>query len=332
MSDSLLTVENLTVEFPLAGRLPFRAVDDVSFDVRPGEAVGIVGESGSGKTVTMRTIGGLPTPAVRTDGEIGFAGKPLLSLSGRPLRAARTDMAAVFQNPRAALDPVFTVGSQLTETIRARRRVSGGKARAEAMLLLESVGIPDPPRRMAEFPHSMSGGMAQRVSIALALACAPRILLADEPTSALDVSVQAQIVDLMDNLRREEGMSLLFISHDIGAVAQLCERIVVMYAGRVVESGRTREVIAEPSHPYTAALISAVPRIAASRRADGLPFVEIPAGSGPRPHVTDPVCNFTDRCTMVAEECHLNPATPRHLAGDRVTRCLRAHEMLGALS
>ncbi|WP_207951262.1 ABC transporter ATP-binding protein [Cupriavidus sp. L7L] len=255
-----LSVEALSVAFQASGNAGVVAVQGVSFTLARGESLGIVGESGSGKSVTAKAIAGLlPSPA-RVSGDIRLQGRSLFAGDHKTLAALRAPVSYIFQNPKAALDPVFTIGSQLVETLRWRQCLGTAAAVERAVALLDAVGIPEPEKRLREFPHTLSGGMAQRVMIALSLACEPELLIADEPTSALDVSIQAQILSLLGELRSQRGASLIFISHDLSAVAELCDRVIVMHAGRAVEAGPTRAVIGSPAHPYTRSLIDAIPR------------------------------------------------------------------------
>lgn len=281
MSTALLSIEGLNVGFRQHRRLT-PVVHGVSFDVAAGSVLGVVGESGSGKSVTARTVAGILAPNGVATGSIRYRGHELVGLTPKQSRVRRQGIAMVFQNPRRALDPVFTVGNQLIETLRGHdRSLTKGQAAYRAGELLAAVGIPEPRRRLGDYPHMMSGGMAQRVMIALALACSPDLLVADEPTSALDVSVQAQILELLLELRRERGTAIVFISHDLGAVAELCDDVVVMFDGRVVEKGPARRVISAPAHSYTNKLLNAVPRLrSAPVPAGELPFVGLgPAGA-----------------------------------------------------
>lgn len=279
----LLSVDRLTVEFRQHRHSAARVVHGVSFDVADGAFVGIVGESGSGKSVTARTVAGILAPNGVATGSVRYHGQERIGLPSARVRGRRQGIAMIFQNPRRALDPVFTVGDQLVETLRAHdRSLTKRQAVDHAAGLMAAVGIPDPRRRLRDHPHTMSGGMAQRVAIALALACSPDLLIADEPTSALDVSVQAQILELLLGLRRDHGTALVFISHDLGAVAELCDDIVVMSGGRVVETGPTRRVIGGPAHSYTRELLNAVPRLRGTPvPADELPFAGAAPGEAP---------------------------------------------------
>jgi peptide/nickel transport system ATP-binding protein len=330
VAKALLEINDLAVSFEKndEGMAQF-SIADVSFSVGEGEIVGIVGESGSGKTVTARAIAGLLPPSAQVDGSIGFEGVELTSTKGTRARQGREGISYIFQNPTKALDPVFTVGSQLTETLRRQRGLRGRVAEEAAIELLLSVGIPEPVRRMKEYPHSFSGGMAQRVMTALALACNPRLLIADEPTSALDVSIQAQVLALLRRIRDEEGTGIVFISHSLGAVAELCDRVVVMYSGRVVEVGPTSEIIRDPRHPYTLGLLQAVPQLKVEAlEATDVPFQEIPvAESLIGPSVIG--CNFVNRCRFALPECSQAPSEMVAVALGRESRCIRAAELFG---
>ena len=279
-----------------------RAVDGVSFDVRPGETLGIVGESGCGKTVTSLSILGLlPRPPARImDGSsIRFDGEELVGAREKRLRALRgNDVSMVFQEPMSSLNPVYSIGSQVTEALRLHRALGRKAARAEAIRLLEEVGIPEPERRIDDYPHQLSGGMRQRVMIAMALSCEPKLLIADEPTTALDVTIQAQILELLAGLRKSHGMSVLLITHDLGVVAEVCDRVVVMYAGQVVETGSVHEIFAHPAHPYTRALLASLPVV----DHPGQRLASIP-GTVPNPTRWPEGCRFRARCRFAREGC-----------------------------
>lgn len=257
---SLLDVRNLSVVFD-SRRGDLKAVDRINFSLSPGESLGIVGESGSGKSVTsLALMGLLPNTAKISADKLEFAGKGVLALSEREKQKMRgSDVAMIFQDPMTSLNPCFTVEFQLTETIRVHRGGSKQENRRRAIALLEQVGIPDPEARLRNYPHQLSGGMSQRVMIAMAIACEPKLLIADEPTTALDVTIQAQILRLLQKLRKERDMSLILITHDIGVVSQHSEKILVMYAGQGVEFGSTKDVIRSPKHPYTRALLESLP-------------------------------------------------------------------------
>ncbi|HVD28764.1 MAG TPA: ABC transporter ATP-binding protein [Mycobacteriales bacterium] len=313
---SLLRVEVLSAVFGRRGRRDVRAVDGVSFEVEAGETVGLVGESGSGKSVTsLAVMGLLPKRGVTVDGSVDFDGRQLLRLSQDELRDLRgRDMAMVFQDPLSSLNPVVPIGTQVTEVLTRHRKVSGVDARREAARLLEIVGIPDPARRLREYPHQLSGGMRQRALIAMAVACMPRLLIADEPTTALDVTIQAQILELLKELVRDHGTALVLITHDLGIVAGTCDRVNVMYSGRIVEQADRRTLFARPRHPYTTGLLASIPRLDSD---SGEPLRPIPGS----PTDTLPwasACAFAPRCTRRLEVCTaqtpaLEPDGPRWL-------------------
>ncbi|MGH9182782.1 MAG: ABC transporter ATP-binding protein [Acidimicrobiales bacterium] len=289
----VLSVRHLSVSFGTArGRA--RAVDDVSYDLHRGETLAIVGESGSGKSVSVLSLVRLiPEPPGRVEGEVRFGGRDLVAAAPHELRRVRgNDIAMVFQDPMTSLNPVLTVGRQLTEGMEVHLGLSGGEARERAVELLERVGIPGAARRLDDHPHQLSGGMRQRVMIAMALACQPDILVADEPTTALDVTVQAQIVDLIGGLQAELGMAVLWITHDLGVVAGVADRVLVLYGGQVVEEGPVDDLYATPAHPYTRGLLGSLPVLGARRG----PLVTIP-GLPPDPVELPPGCPFYDRCS-----------------------------------
>ena len=318
---SLLVVENLRTEFP-TGRGLVRAVDGVSFRVDAGEVLGFVGESGSGKSITALSLLRLvPKPGRITADGMRFAGTDLLAATERDLRQLRTrQIGVVFQDPLRSLNPVLTIGRQLTETLRRHLGLSGNEARKRAVELLDMVGIPLAAKRLASYPHEFSGGMRQRVMIAIALSCNPRLLIADEATTALDVTVQAQIVELLRTLIRELDIAVIWISHDLGLVAQLCDRVNVMYAGRIVESGPVRQVFRQPSHAYTVGLIASTPRL--DRVGHRLSTIE-----GLPPDTTRPtgLCAFLPRCGLSVERCRQAHPEPRPVGPDHLAACF-AHE------
>ncbi|WP_406725381.1 ABC transporter ATP-binding protein [Streptomyces sp. GD-15H] len=264
---SLLTVDELTVTFGGRGRKESRAVDGVSFEVDQGQVVGLVGESGCGKSVTsLALMGLLPDKGLEVGGRAVFDGTDLFTMNPSARRNLRgSEMAMIFQDPLSSLNPVVPVGVQVTEILERHRGLKGEAARKEAAHLLDRVGIPDPTRRLKEYPHQLSGGMRQRALIAMAVACAPRMLIADEPTTALDVTIQAQILELLKELVDQEGTALLMITHDLGVVAGLCDQVNVLYAGKVVESAGRRELFAHPTHPYAHGLLGSIPRLDAPR-------------------------------------------------------------------
>jgi len=300
---ALLRVSNLKTYFVTEhGKGTARAVDDVSFDLYPGETLGIVGESGCGKTVTSLSILRLvpePPGHVLPGSLIEFEGRNLLALPAPELRAVRgNQIAMIFQEPMTSLNPVFTIGDQIAEAAIIHQHLSRGAARARAIEMLRLVGIPDPDERVDHYPHQLSGGMRQRVMIAMALVCHPKVLIADEPTTALDVTIQAQILELLDRLQHELGMSVLLITHDLGVVAGHADRVVVMYAGRVVETAPTEALFERPTHPYTEGLLAAVPRIDAPRtRLHAIP------GQVPAATAWPSGCRFHPRCPYAWDKC-----------------------------
>jgi len=297
-TDPLLTVRDLTTEFATSHG-SIRAVEDVSFDVQPGEKLGIVGESGSGKSVTAQSIMGLLDENGRiANGSVELHGRDLAAMSERELTDVRgSDIAMIFQDPMSSLTPVLTVGTQITETILEHQDVTKAQARERAIDLLDRVRIPDPESVIDTYPHQLSGGQRQRVLIAIAISCGPDVLIADEPTTALDVTIEAQILDLLEDLVNEREMSLVQITHDLGVVAETCDHVAVMYAGRIVETGPVSEVFVEPRHPYTAGLLRSTPRIA-----DVEP--ELLAGNVPDPGERPVGCNFAPRCPHSTDDCH----------------------------
>ena len=297
----LLDVRHLSTQFTTRSGV-LRAVDDVSWDVRPGETVALVGESGCGKSVSalsiMRLVAG---PAGRiVGGEVWFKGRDLLRLSEEEMRRVRgREIAMVFQEPMTSLNPVLTVGRQLTEGVEIHLGADPARARARAEELLQMVGIPDPAQRLSQYPHQFSGGMRQRMMVAMALACEPPLVLADEPTTALDVTIQAQILELMKTLSRRLGVAMLIITHNLGVVARYADRVNVMYAGRIIEQGTARELYAHPRHPYTLGLLRSVPRLDEARRARLDPI----EGQPPDLSRLPPGCAFTPRCAFRVERC-----------------------------
>ncbi len=304
MATPLLQVRNLTTRFRTERGL-LTAVDQVSFDITPGETVAIVGESGSGKSVTALSIMRLiPSPPGRIEtGEVVFEGQDLFKLDDAGIRAIRGNkIAMIFQEPMSSLNPALTVGLQVAEPINLHRGLAWGKALEMAKELLSRVRIPDAASRLASYPHQYSGGMRQRVMIAMALACQPRLIIADEPTTALDVTVQAQILDLLKELTRETGSSLLLITHDLGVVARYADRVAVMYGGRIVETALARELYKHPRHPYTLGLMASVPRLDGEA---GRPLVPID-GQPPDLARLPLGCAFSPRCRSASDACYAN--------------------------
>ena len=315
---ALLEIDGLVTEFATEhGRV--RAVDGVSFAVPKGKTVGVVGESGCGKSVTALSIMRLVAdpPGKIAGGRVLLDGTDLLALPEREMRARRgKSLSMIFQEPMTSLNPVFTVGEQVAEAVRAHEKASRAAARARAVEMFRLVGIPAPEERVRAYPHQLSGGMRQRVMIAMALACRPKLLIADEPTTALDVTIQAQILELLGRLQRELDMAVLLITHDLGVVAETCDEVVVMYAGRIVEAAPTAALLAAPRHPYTAGLLASVPRLDDS----GDRLNEIP-GMVPPLHARPPGCKFQDRCPRVQDRCRAEePALEEQAPGHRV-RC-----------
>jgi oligopeptide/dipeptide ABC transporter ATP-binding protein len=325
----LLRVEDLTVGFPTADGTAL-AVDGVTLEVHAGETLGIVGESGSGKSMSLRALMGLvPSPGIVLRGRSLWRGDTdLLTLRSREQRAIRgAEVSMIFQDPLESLDPLITIGDQLVETLTKRASLSRRQARAESQRLLERVGIPAAKARMRAYPHELSGGMRQRVMIALAVSCGPALILADEPTTALDVTIQDQILTLLAELQAESGMAMVLVSHDLGVIAQECDRVAVMYAGRVVETGTVDEVLDRPRHPYTAALIDSTPRMPGQGKADRLLTIggqppnisELPAG-----------CSFAPRCRHAIDECVSVPMELDRPLGVHASACpiLNAYEVV----
>ena len=293
----LLEIENLTVEFPTSAGV-LRAVDGVSLRLDEGEVLGVVGESGSGKSVTMLALMGLVAyPGRITADRLAFAGRDLLALSDRERRRLTgKDVAMIFQEPTTSLNPCFTIGFQLAEALRIHEGMDRAAARRRAVELLEQVGISDPGSRLRAFPHQLSGGMNQRVMIAMAIACNPRLLIADEPTTALDVTIQAQILDLLLTLQRERGMALALITHNMGVVAETAQRVIVMYAGQIMEERDAASLFTAPQHPYTAALLAALPE-----RSEGDHRLATIPGVVPGLHDRPQGCLFSPRCAYATE-------------------------------
>jgi oligopeptide/dipeptide ABC transporter ATP-binding protein len=330
----LLSVRDLVTTF--RGRdVTVRAVDGVSFDVPEGRTVALVGESGCGKSVTSLSILRLvPDPPGRIEGgSILFNGRDLLTLSEREMRGVRGDqISMIFQEPMTSLNPVYTAGSQIVEAIRLHRDVSRSAAHDRAVEMLRLVGVPSPAENARAYPHELSGGTRQRVMIAMALACEPKLLIADEPTTALDVTIQAQILELLRKLQRELGMSVLLITHDLGIVAEVAQHVLVMYAGKIVESAPVGDLFARPRHPYTLGLLQSVPRPRSilGGKPEPKARVRLPAIEGMVPDLTrlPAGCRFADRCPMVIDKCtREEPALLPLDDGTRASRCFRAEEL-----
>jgi oligopeptide/dipeptide ABC transporter ATP-binding protein len=316
-NEPLLSIEGLSVAFNTEQGL-LRVVEDVSFQLVAGETLGLVGESGCGKSVTAQTIMRLlPSPPSRIEGgRIMFEGEDLVVLPDSRMRRIRGDrIGMVFQEPMTSLNPTQRVGRQIAEVLSLHRGLGYGDAKALVISALKKVGIGNAERRLEQYPHELSGGLRQRVMIAMAIVCGPKLLIADEPTTALDVTIQAQIMELLQALQRDLGLSILLITHDLGIVAEMCRNMVVMYAGRIVESGPTAQIFSSPRHPYTAGLINSSPRHA--RKGERLPSIP---GLVPPPGQRGTGCNFADRCPRALAKCHIE-APPLAPISDRLAAC-----------
>jgi oligopeptide/dipeptide ABC transporter ATP-binding protein len=324
---SLLEVRNLKTYFATRHG-EAHAVDDVSFTVEPGEALCLVGESGCGKSVTALSILRLvSSPGRIVGGEICYEGRNLLTLNDREMRAVRgNEIAMIFQDPMTSLNPVYKVGAQIAEAIRLHRKVSRKEAWNQAIEGMRDVAIPAPEVRAGNYPHEMSGGMRQRVMIAMALACDPKLLIADEPTTALDVTIQGQILDLLNNLREKRKLALLLITHDLGVVAEIADRVAVMYSGKIVEQAGVKDLFARPLHPYTEGLLRAVPRLDESGKARGRRLETI-EGVVPNPVDPPPGCRFGPRCDYAQEPCRSGEIDLAAVGPARWSRCLRVSEI-----
>ena len=321
MTAPLLSIEDLDLRFA-SDRGELHALHGVSLTVNEGEIVGLVGASGCGKSITAAAVLGLlPMPPARiAGGRIVYKGQDLLTLSDRAMRRIRgPEIAMIFQEPMTALNPVFTIGSQMSDVLCRHQRLSRRAARLKAIDWLNRVGIADAGARIDAYPHQLSGGMRQRVMIAMALSCRPRLLIADEPTTALDVTIQAQVLELMRTLVREEGVAMLLITHDLGVVAETCDRVHVMYCGRVVEQASTRALFAAPRHPYTRGLLECLPRIDGAAVGGRLPTIP---GTVPELSKLPPGCAFAPRCPRVQADCEQAPPPVRALQADHLAACL----------
>lgn len=320
----ILEIVDLTIEFRQRGRT-VRAASHVSLSVRKGETLGIVGESGSGKSVLCRTILRLlpSPPAFITSGEIRFAGRNLLALGEREMEAVRgSEIAMIFQNPMNALNPIWPIGDQITESERVRGRLAPREARQRAIALLKRAGIPSPEVRVDEYPHQWSGGMVQRAVIAMAIAGEPRLILADEPTTALDVTIQDQILALLMELQESMGTTLILVSHDMAVVAETCDRVAVMYAGRIMELARAADIFEQPLHPYSIGLLNSIPRI----DTDAQNLLPIP-GQPPDLSSLSPGCPFAPRCGCALPECVSGEISLREVRPGHFSACIRAQEI-----
>lgn len=314
----LLDIQQLSTVFYTEGGVA-RAVDDVSISVEKGEVLGIVGESGCGKSITSLSILRLvPPPGKIVSGKIILEGQNLLELPESKMRSIRGNRAALIpQDPMTSLNPVYTIGDQIIEAIELHQKVSRKQARQRAIEVLDKVRIPQAAQRIDDYPHQFSGGMRQRVMIAMALSCEPRLLIADEPTTALDVTVQAQILDLMRQIQKEQGMSIILITHDLGVVAEMCDTVAVMYAGSIVEYAKVHELFANPKHPYTVGLLNSVPKPHTTRLSpiEGQPpsLVDLPVG-----------CRFADRCPLATDDCRkaLPPLEEKDASKGHLVRCI----------
>ncbi len=320
MSPPLLAIEDLRVTFHGDRGRRTVAVDGVSLSVARGQTLGIVGESGSGKSVTsLAVMGLLPKDSAEISGKVTFDGLSLLDLGDRAVRDLRGDrMAMIFQEPMTSLNPSYTVGEQIIEVLVRHRGLPERAAREKAVALLQRAGIPSPNERIDDYPHKLSGGMRQRVMIAIALACDPELLIADEPTTALDVTIQAQILDLMRELKRTSGAAIILITHDLGVVAEVCDEVAVMYAGEIVERAPADVLFEAPQHPYTVGLMASIPRL--DRRVERLAAID-----GVLPDMTAPPigCRFADRCPFVLEQCRAAPPPVVQLGAGHWSRCFR---------
>ena len=322
MTDPLLSIKNLTVVFKTRlGEVP--VIDDVSFSIAPGEILGIVGESGCGKTMTSLAIMRLmPEQGNVISGSIKLSGEDLVVASEARMRSLRgNEISMVFQEPMTSLNPVFSVGEQIAEVLKAHQGLSKIEARDHAVELLESVKIPLPSRRANDYPHQLSGGMRQRVMIAIALACKPKVLIADEPTTALDVTVQAHIFELLHELRDQKGTSIILITHDMASVAEMAERVMVMYAGRKVEEGPVEEILTNPLHPYTQGLIRCVPHLMETISPERQDLHEIPGIVPPISHFGRNECLFAPRCSFVEDRCLNQRPMDSKRASEHLTAC-----------
>ena len=319
-SAAMVSLRDLSVSFT-AGRKPVHAVSGVNLDVQRGEVVALIGESGSGKSVTLRTLLRLHSERnTRISGQVQVAGRDVLAMSHQQLVDFRGKVASmIFQEPLLALDPVYSVGAQIVESIRRHAPLSAIDAKARALQLFERVHMPSPERRLNAYPHELSGGMRQRAMIALALACKPQLLLADEPTTALDATVQIQILLLLRELQRDLGLSVLFVTHDIGAAVEVADRIAVMYAGRIVEEGTVRELIRSPKHPYTIALLKSRAHGALARGTR----LETISGAPPDLSALPPGCAFAERCPIAIDACRVQQPPAIEVAPNHRVRCIR---------
>ena len=321
--ENLLEVKHLRTEFFSSKKSSVTAVDDVSFDIKKGEIVGLVGESGCGKSVTSLSIMQLlkETPGKVTNGEVIFQGRNLLDASKKEMLDIRGDkMSMIFQEPMSSLNPSMRIDKQMIEGIRLHTPLTKAEARKKAADILSQVGIPDPQRVLKNYPHQLSGGMSQRVMIAMAMSCEPDLLIADEPTTALDVTIQAQILELMKKIQQDKGMSILLITHDLGVVAEMCSRVIVMYAGKIVEEAPVEILFANPTHPYTQGLIASVPKLGSGVKV--LPSIP---GSVPDLSAMPKGCRFAPRCKYATEKCHQEQPELLSVGEKQKCRCWLKH-------
>lgn len=321
--ENLLEVKHLRTEFFSSKKSSVTAVDDVSFDIKKGEIVGLVGESGCGKSVTSLSIMQLlkDTPGKVTNGEVIFQGRNLLEASKKEMLDIRGDkMSMIFQEPMSSLNPSMRIDKQMIEGIRLHTPLTKAEARKKAADILSQVGIPDPQRVLKNYPHQLSGGMSQRVMIAMAMSCEPDLLIADEPTTALDVTIQAQILELMKKIQQDKGMSILLITHDLGVVAEMCSRVIVMYAGKIVEEAPVEILFANPTHPYTQGLIASVPKLGSGVKV--LPSIP---GSVPDLSAMPKGCRFAPRCKYATEKCHQEQPELLSVGEKQKCRCWLNH-------
>lgn len=321
--ENLLEVKHLRTEFFSSKKSSVTAVDDVSFDIKKGEIVGLVGESGCGKSVTSLSIMQLlkDTPGKVTNGEVIFQGRNLLDASKKEMLDIRGDkMSMIFQEPMSSLNPSMRIDKQMIEGIRLHTPLTKAEARKKSADILSQVGIPDPQRVLKNYPHQLSGGMSQRVMIAMAMSCEPDLLIADEPTTALDVTIQAQILELMKKIQQDKGMSILLITHDLGVVAEMCSRVIVMYAGKIVEEAPVEILFANPTHPYTQGLIASVPKLGSGVKV--LPSIP---GSVPDLSAMPKGCRFAPRCKYATEKCHQEQPELLSVGEKQKCRCWLKH-------
>ena len=319
---ALVEINGLTVEFHIRGGV-ITAVDKVSLAIEPGQTLGLVGESGCGKSVTASAIMGLvpSPPGVIAGGEILFEGNNLLKYSEKMMRKVRGNLVSmIFQEPMTSLNPVFPVGDQVSEVIRLHEKLDRFQAREKVIEVFQQVGIPAPETRIDDYPHQMSGGMRQRVMIAMALACSPRLMIADEPTTALDVTIQAQILELMNRLKRETGASILFITHDLGVIAEMAQQVAVMYAGKVMEAADVETIYDRPAHPYTRGLLASIPVLGRDKKKERLDTIP---GVVPSLFNLPKGCRFSERCPEVFDKCRREEPEMTSLSSGHKVRCFK---------